>query len=278
MGTKTDEYLASLLSDSFKREVDADEAVWRSLPFFGAMLGLAIALLPQIYRSAAGTVELPWGALIYTLLAASIISFAISAWWFWVVIRPREYRYPPSDRAILDYTEALRAFHKGAGSADEWDETVRNELRTFILDEFAQTTTNNRRNNNAKLRARSQVLLFAMAGFLVAFVCEATILASQAFSPVTEKTDGGWSGRKQAGCATAGQEGGRSQSPLPASAARAPMGLGRRELPAAPEAKGGSKGMSDSPLPSPPPSPPPPERPAPEWLKKDNSDQPREHR
>lgn len=185
MGTKTDEYLASLLADSFKREVDSDEAVWRSLPFFGAMLGLAIALLPQIYRSAVGTAGLGWTIPIYALLAVSILLFAIAAGWFWAVIRPRKYRYPPPDLSILEYTQALRAFYRAEGNDEDQDEKVRDELRAFVLHEFAHTTTHNRRNNNAKLRARSQVLLFAMAGFLVAFACEATILASQAFSPAS---------------------------------------------------------------------------------------------
>lgn len=271
MGSRTDEYLASLLNDSYKREVDSDEAVWRSLPFFGAMLGLTIALLPQIYRSAAGTAGLWWQIPIYTLLAVSVILFAIAAGWFWAVIRPREYRYPPPDVAILEYAEALRAFHQAEGSEEaEQDERVRDELRAFILDEFARTTTNNRRNNNAKLRARSQVLLFAMAGFLVAFVCEATILASQAFSPAGGQNDGGWNGRKQSDGASAGEKGPGAEAGRPSGAAGTPMGLGGRELPPASQAEGRAE-VSDSPPPTPTPPAPPPERPAPEWLKKDDS-------
>jgi hypothetical protein len=186
MGSKTDEYLAALLSDSFKREVDSDEAVWRSLPFFGAMLGLAIALLPAIYRSAGAVSMLAWRIPIYLLLAASMLCFATAAGWFWAVIRTRWYRYLPTDREIVDYADALRAFHGTETPQAAQDEAVRDELRTFVLDELATTTTHNRRNNTAKLRARSQVLLYAMAGFLIAFLCEATILGAQAFAPVSE--------------------------------------------------------------------------------------------
>ncbi|MFX6218419.1 hypothetical protein ABTF55_21720, partial [Acinetobacter baumannii] len=58
--TKTDEYLSALFADSYKRELDADEAIWRSLPFFAAILGLAVAVLPSIYRSAFSVRGLGW--------------------------------------------------------------------------------------------------------------------------------------------------------------------------------------------------------------------------
>jgi hypothetical protein len=193
MGRKTDEYLASLLTDSYKREVDSDEAVWRSLPFFGALLGLAVALLPQIYRSAGVATGLEWQIAIYLLLGLSLLLFLVAAAYFWQVIRPRRYRYPPPDTAIVGYAEALKLYHRTAPS-EEQDEKVRDDLRAFMLEEFAQTTTNNRGNNNARLQARSRVLLFAMAGFLIAFVAEATILSAQAFSPRQGQADGGGDG------------------------------------------------------------------------------------
>jgi hypothetical protein len=272
MGTKTDEYLSSLLNDSFKREIDSDEAVWRSLPFFGAMLGLAIALLPAIYRSAAELADIAWRLPIYVLLGISILCFAIAAGWFWVVIRTRLYRYPSTDLEILAYGEALRGFHRARGSAEEQDEMVRNELRAFILEEFAQTTTNNRRNNIAKLRARSQVLLFAMAGFLVAFFCEATILASQAFSPVSEQGNGGRDDRGSDG-ASGRKEGSDGRACPPADAAGTAVGQGGREL-LRTSGQGCTQGVSDTPAPTPTPAPQPPERPAPQWLKRDQAPSP----
>jgi hypothetical protein len=39
------EYLDSVFRESFKREEDSNEAVWRSLPFFAAILAIALSFL-----------------------------------------------------------------------------------------------------------------------------------------------------------------------------------------------------------------------------------------
>jgi hypothetical protein len=182
MGPKTGDYLSSILTDSFKREVDLDEAVWRSLPFFGAMLGLATVLAPPIYRSTVALAGSAWSVPVYMLLALSLLCFVAAARSFWEVIRLRNYRYPPMDLEVLAYAAELHAAHRRSGRPfAQQDEAVRDEVRTFILQEIATSTANNRVHNAAKLRARSQVLLFAMAGFLIAFLCEATILMAQSF-------------------------------------------------------------------------------------------------
>jgi hypothetical protein len=186
MGLKTDEYLSSLFADSFKREVDADEAVWRSLPFFAAILGLAVAVLPSIYRSASAVTIPAWQMAVYGLLALSMLCFVTSGCWLWAVIKLRPYRYPPTDAKVLEYAAELQTFHASRKlSVEKRDDSVRDELREFMLREFALATTTNRRNNAAKARARSHVLLWIFAGFVFAFVAEATILAAQALSPTT---------------------------------------------------------------------------------------------
>lgn len=52
VGEKTDDFLVKQFGDSLKRETDADEAVWRSLPLFLAMLGLAVSALPTVFSGA----------------------------------------------------------------------------------------------------------------------------------------------------------------------------------------------------------------------------------
>ena len=55
IGPGTEKQLTAQFDASFKREIDADEAIWRSLPFFGALLALAVTVLPTICRAAAST-------------------------------------------------------------------------------------------------------------------------------------------------------------------------------------------------------------------------------
>lgn len=184
MEPKTGDYLSSILTDSFKREVDLEESVWRSLPFFGAMLGLATVIAPPIFRAAIAIAGAVWSVPVNILLTLSFLCFVAAARSFWEVIRIRNYRYPPMDLDVLAYAAELHAVHRtSARSFVQQDEAVRDELRDFILREISSSTANNRVHNAARLRARSQALLLAMAGFLFAFLCEATILMAQAFSP-----------------------------------------------------------------------------------------------
>lgn len=182
-GDGTSEYLGAIVTDAFKREVDADDAVWRTLPFFAAIIGLAVAVLPAVYRTAWDISSKGWWIAAMILFAIAILCFAIAGYWFWIVIRPREYIYPPPPGQVLQYAEELADFYRSQRmSAGRRDIAVRNDLRDFMLQQLAEATTNNRRNNNAKALARSQVLIFVMAGFLLAFLCEGTTLAAGAFS------------------------------------------------------------------------------------------------
>lgn len=182
VGDETAKYLHGLFSESFKREIDADEAVWRSLPFFGALIALAIAVLPAIYASTAMIGHRGWHACALTFLTLSLLSFGFAGYWFYIVIRRRQYRYPPSDETLLEFAERLVDFYASEPEPVARDTLVRDDLRANMLSSFAQATTNNARNNHRKAAARSQVLLFAMAGFLLAFVAEGIILVSRLVS------------------------------------------------------------------------------------------------
>lgn len=215
---KTDEYLSALFTDSYKRELDADEAIWRSLPFFAAILGLAVAVLPTIYRSAFAVRGLGWTVAVALLLVSSVACFIIAGRWFWDVIRLRTYRYPPNDVELFDYAQTLGTFYQDIGKkAVERDALVRDDLRTLMIGELADAATFNRRNNLTKARARSQVLLFVMTGFLLAFCAEATILLSEAFTPSRE---GCRPGATAAG--DAGDAGSAENCRVAAGAAKAP--------------------------------------------------------
>lgn len=263
IGKATSDLLDAKFGESFKREVDADEAIWRSLPFFAAVIGLVVAVMPVIYRSIATTPS-GWRTVSLTLFATALISFGSAGYWFWSVIRLREYVYPPPDREILDYAIELDAFYAAQGnSALHRDDAVANDLRVFLIDQYAGATTNNRRHNNQKAAARSQVLLFVMAGFLLAFLSEATILGPQALSGISRV---GQQGDRDDQANRRGTTVARQAT----DSAGSRTGSGRREHQASVDAAGHQtdRRMSDE---KPTPTPPPLERPRPpepERLKK----------
>jgi hypothetical protein len=173
---KTSEFLVSLAGESFKREVDLDESVWRSLPFFAAAFGLAITLLGYV-ATAISIPNLRFGVVVADIaFGLSLVAFAWAFRWFWTVVKPMEYQYPPRDLDLLNYAEALKIFHEQSGlSGDNLDAMVADEMRLFMAKQLAAATGKNRGNNAIKVLARSQAILFLMVGFALAIVSEATI-------------------------------------------------------------------------------------------------------
>ena len=178
MNDKTATFLHGLVADAFKREVDADEAVWRSLPLFAAAAGLAAAVLPNVYESVVDAAPAPARIVALAFLVGSLAMFGVAGYWFWQLVKVREYVFPRSDTGLVAYAEDLKTFYVANGAeATEADEAVRDEVRDFMTAEFAAAVEINRGHNRARTRARSQVLLHVTIAFVLAFAAEVTILA-----------------------------------------------------------------------------------------------------
>lgn len=175
--TKTSEFLSGVVEESFKREVDLDESVWRTLPFFVAAFGLGLPLLGYISAATAAIQSTIVSISAHLLFGLSIAAFAWAFRWFWTVVAPLEYQYPPSDGDLLEYASELHIYHEKTGLVgDRLDETVAEELRTFVTEQLAAATGKNRGNNALRVQARSQAILFLMVGFGLAILSEAAII------------------------------------------------------------------------------------------------------
>lgn len=176
LGEDTVKYLVELAHDSFKRQSELDESVWRSLPFFAATFAFVATI---IGRSAVDVP--PWDGSFLAYITSSLVVSAVGslAWalrWFWVVLRRREYEYPAADAEVRTYAEGIAAFHVASGvPADKLDGATLHDMRLFMLDQYGSAAATNLSHNAVKLKARPKALLFILVGFVLAFVCEATI-------------------------------------------------------------------------------------------------------
>jgi hypothetical protein len=176
MTPKTWAYLSDVIGDSFKREVDLDESVWRTLPFFVAAFGLAITLLSYISDATRQLSSLWASIMTYSLFAASVAAFAWAFRWFWSVVSPLEYQYPPSDEDLLTYSDGLTEYHRQVGlTGDALDEAVATDMKAFVTSQLAAASGKNRTNNAIRVLARSQAILFLMIAFGLAILSEAII-------------------------------------------------------------------------------------------------------
>lgn len=185
----TIKYLGDLASESFKRQMELDESVWRSLPFFAAIFAFVATV---IGRSA---IDAPkWELAFYPISTAVLLLFAVlslgwSLRWFWIVLMPREYEYPSPDALVQQYARDTLAFHAASGvDAADLDARTERDLRLFMMEQYGNAAAANLTHNATKLKARPKVLLFLLVSFVLAFACEATIFFNRQFgvTPIAE--------------------------------------------------------------------------------------------
>lgn len=176
LGSETIKYLSDLAEGSYKRQNELDESIWRSLPFLTTTFAVITALI-----SRAGT-DLPlltgkfYPVATHFLLVGAVASMGYALSWIVRMLLPREYEFPASDEAVLQYAEQMTVFYAAQSLSDErLDQKVEDELRLFMIDQYGKGASANLRQNVGKLTERGQALQFMLLGFLLAFACEATI-------------------------------------------------------------------------------------------------------
>jgi hypothetical protein len=168
---KPDEFLESTFKDSFKRELEVDENVARTLPFFAATLALAATLfryvLPQLPK-----LTLSWISLtLHGLLVAGGVCLAVILWTLFQAVRVREYRIPPRETELATWQEELRAYYRGLKLTPATVETrVLADLRSRMILEYAEAAEHNRAANAPKVAARAFGFTMLVVMLSIAFL------------------------------------------------------------------------------------------------------------
>ena len=108
--SKADEYVEKVVTDSYKRELDQEENVVRSLPFFATSLGILATAL-GLARTAIGPFALSGIQLaIYTTLALTAVSILLVLAFLVQAIRPRDFKNPMTEQDLISYRSDPDAF------------------------------------------------------------------------------------------------------------------------------------------------------------------------
>lgn len=225
---KADDYLESVFKDAFKRELEVDENVARTLPFFAATLALVVTLYGY------ATTKLPpleWrflSVLLHVLLLAGAACLAGVVYSLFQAVRARVYRLPPKETELVAWAAGLKAFYAEQGMSPEAaDDKVAGDLRSRMIVEFAEGVEHNRAANVPKLKARAQGFTLLVAALGVAFLMIAIIFSTDRLAwPGSKSAPHEQSPRQSRNAAQA------AVGPAPAaSAAEAAVRAGRREVP-----------------------------------------------
>jgi 4-amino-4-deoxy-L-arabinose transferase-like glycosyltransferase len=176
---KVNEYLESVFKDAFKRELEVDENVARTLPFFAATLALVVTLYGYATTKLPPLELRPLNLLLHLLLVAGAGCLAGVVYSLFQAVRVREYRIPPKETEQIAWAESLRVFYSEQGlEVAAADEKVAGDLRNRMLVEFAEGAEHNRAANAPKLKARAQGFTLLVAALGIAFLMIAIIFTT----------------------------------------------------------------------------------------------------
>lgn len=144
------DHLERLLSDAYRKEIDQEENVWRSLPFFAATLALQMAALFQIVeRLPPRGTPVWWAALLCGgltgLSTVTAVAFLAGS------IFPARFRYLVGEAELVRYAETLNETERLA--PETMDALV--TLKTTLVRQYAAAIENNRGINQRRSLWRS---------------------------------------------------------------------------------------------------------------------------
>jgi hypothetical protein len=156
-----------LLNALYLKEIDQEENVWRSLPFFSATLAVEVVVLNQVLPLAAGTSGLWWWALLAAGVALSGMIFSILVF-LYRSIRRRSFSYIASGKDLVGYVRALETAERAVGWSPGEAEgvsgpAIADQLRETLIGQLAAATDANRLINQSRAaeRTRAGILLLA---------------------------------------------------------------------------------------------------------------------
>jgi hypothetical protein len=160
-------YIEKFLADSYRKEIDQEENVWRSLPFFAATLALQLAALFQVID------KLPdpgmWiGAVALAVLSMAAMQTLLSLCFLAASIYPQRFQYAARQTALLDYARDLIRHEADTAATDPSTPfSALITLKTDIATQFAQATDHNQRLNKRREQWRSVAGLCALGSVLM---------------------------------------------------------------------------------------------------------------
>lgn len=147
-------HIEKTLADAYRKEIDQEENVWRSLPFFAATLALQLTVLSPL----SGLKTFPsaesgawWDAVggftIAGVATVTALVFLVASIW------PARFRYIAPEPELLDYAEGLDADEQEAPENAPVDAEA--ALKRVLARQYAIATDHNRQINQRRALWRS---------------------------------------------------------------------------------------------------------------------------
>ena len=177
-------FLQEVVTASYKEQADLDESVWRTMPFFAALYGLAVTVIRSIPPHLAffgDAIEFV-ASLFYVL---SIASFVLAFVYLWIAAMPRYFETPAKSFEIRDHAVALSNWYLSTKAVEKAiDAKVTGDLRRLFVNQVSNATEANRPGVEKRLAARSRTILLLLAGFAFISASEMLMFVTSSFGTI----------------------------------------------------------------------------------------------
>lgn len=178
LAERTAEYVERHADDGFRRELEVDENIVRSLPFFATSIGALLAFVSLARDSLPPVGASPLPVATYSLLGLTIVALLGTLCFIAVSLRRRTQPLPMTEPDLVRYAEELTAYYAaaaddrtaGAGSEEvaDRDRAVVAELRAIMIEQLAAAASAIRTQNLRRLAARSRAFSTLLAALFFA--------------------------------------------------------------------------------------------------------------
>jgi hypothetical protein len=182
-------HIERTLADAYRKEIDQEENVWRSLPFFAATLALELAALFQLVTRLPplGT-NAGWASLFLLTLAGLLMFAALCL--LAACIAPARFRYILREPLLLRYADDLIRAEQAPENQDLDDPVdALATLKRELARQFAEATDHNRQINKRRGWLR-EIAGLAVVGSVLSILL-LVIVAFAYYIPKTSDTGDG---------------------------------------------------------------------------------------
>ena len=157
-------HVEKTFGDAYRKEIDQEENIWRSLPFFAATLAFQLATLFQMIERLPAKGPSYWET--RGLLTISSGSTIVALIFLAASIYPSEFRYVAPETEMLDYARGLDEDEAVARKSGDASFCAEDELKKTLAQQYAVAALGNRRVNQRRALWRSIAGLATLSSVL----------------------------------------------------------------------------------------------------------------
>jgi hypothetical protein len=167
----------------YERELEDHESIWRSLPLFAVLAGLAGTFVNFLVGKAPPIQLDWWPAVVWALIVSNVGVYGWGIRYLVPIVRRRFHRYIADDDQVREFSNGLVEYHLARGLTQaEADAAAALETRDYLIAELAKSSSQIQKLNQIKASSRAQALFWLFVGFIFSIGLSVLIIGSAALS------------------------------------------------------------------------------------------------